>query len=83
MQLTGSAFESIRVVLLCCDGLYQRDLMRQRAVVLQVGDLRQASIRARVWRYRSLGRLYELLRVCCIRALKRARPRLKALHYVV
>ncbi len=80
----------IRVVLLCCDGLYQRDLMRQiskafslQAVVLQVGNSRRASTGERLWRYRSPEKLAHYATARLLRPVhsKRARPTLEALFY--
>lgn len=80
----------VRVVLLCCDGLYQRDLMRQisrefclQAIVLQTGNSQRVSFRKRLWRYRSP---VDLARYATARLLwpaydKRARPTLSALFY--
>jgi methionyl-tRNA formyltransferase len=80
----------IRIVLLCCDGLYQRDLMRQisrafslQAIVLQADRSQRVSIGERLWRYRNP---VQLARYATARLLrpgydKRARPTLEALFY--
>ena len=91
--MAQSVFKSpseIRVVLLCCDGLYQRDLMRRisevfslQAVVLQVDGSRRASIRERLWRYCSPRKLarYAAARLLRPGYEKRARPVIEALFY--
>ena len=80
----------IRVVMLCCDGLYQRDLMRQisrvfclQAVVLQIDDLSLVSTKERVGRYRNPIQLARYATACRLRRSyeEKARPMLEALFY--
>jgi methionyl-tRNA formyltransferase len=70
-----TAGSDIRVVLFCCDGLYQRDLMRElskafslQAVVLQLGDSRRVSIRDRLWPYRNPRKIVQYISARTLRA---------------
>jgi methionyl-tRNA formyltransferase len=86
----GDTRREIHVVMFCCDGLYQRDLMRQisrafclQAVVLQTGDLQRVSISERLWRYRHPAQLARYVTARLLRQSyeKRAQPMLEELFY--
>lgn len=87
--MLGSTEPKVRVMLFCCDGLYQRDLIRQifrafclQAVVLQMGDS-QPSFRERLWRYRNPVQFahYATARLLLPRYNKKAWPTFRSLFY--